>query len=104
MAESDVQEFRERFRLWIIERLVLKFAFGTPVLAGAMSIEESEDALKEWLDLNSARADETYGSHFGDPGLAALYGDEVKEVIDDMKTVVEGIAQEMKTSRDRRTQ
>jgi hypothetical protein len=40
------------------------------------------------------RADRTYGAHFGDPALSALYADEVREVIDDMKKTVDKLADE----------
>ena len=101
MAQSDVEAFRDRFRLWTIERLALKFALGGPVFFGGISIEESTDHLKAWLDLNSAQADSAYGAHFRDPALVALYADEVKEVIEDMKKGVDEIAEGMRKTRDR---
>lgn len=104
MAESDVVEFRARFRFWVVERLALKFALGAPVFFAGLSIEESSDSLKGWLDLNSSRADAAYGEHFHDPALTALYADEVKEVIEDMKRGVNEIAEDMKKVRDRRKQ
>jgi hypothetical protein len=104
MDQTDVEAFRDRFRLWVIERLALKFALGGPVFFAGLSIEESSDSLKGWLDLNSSRADQSYGSHFRDPALAALYADEVKEVIEDMKKGVDEIAEDMKASRDKRKQ
>jgi hypothetical protein len=36
------------------------------------------------------------GQHFQDPALSALYADEVKEVIEDMKKAVDKMAATMK--------
>lgn len=96
MSEKDIGEFRREFRISMIERLVIKTAFGVPVLAGGAPAQQSGDALKEWLDLNSQKADEAYGAHFHDPALSALYADEAKEVIEDMKKIVDGLVSEMK--------
>jgi hypothetical protein len=101
MAESDLAEFRDRFRFWVVERLALKFALGGPVFFAGLSIEESSDSLKGWLDLNSSQADHAYGSHFRDPALTALYADEVKEVIEDLKKGVDEITKEMIATRDK---
>ena len=104
MSEADVADFRARFRLWLIERLALKFALGGPVFFGGISIEQSGAALKDWLDLNSSTIDAAYGARFRDPAMAALYADEAKEVVEDLKRGVDEIAQDMKASRDRSSQ
>ena len=72
-----------------LERLVLRTAFAAPVLAGRLSREESRQTLTEWLNLNSASADQTFGEHFQDPALAALYSDEIRNLIDNMIATVE---------------
>ena len=93
--EAEIRAFRERFRISLIERLVLKNAFAAPVIAGHLSIRESHKELTEWLDQNSKNADQAFGGHFRDPGLSALYADEVKEIVDAMKKVVDGLLAEM---------
>jgi hypothetical protein len=98
MGESEIAAFRERFRIDLIERLALKTALGAPVLAQALSIEDSRDSLTAWLDEDAKRAVEAYGKHFQDPGLTALYADEVQEVIERMKDRVQKVADELKQS------
>jgi hypothetical protein len=87
--EAELQSFRLHFRVSILERLVLRTAFAAPVLAGRLSREESRRTLIDWLNLNSASADETVGEHFQDPALAGLYSDEVRNLIDNMIATVE---------------
>jgi hypothetical protein len=96
MEPSDIAAFRERFRISLIELLALKNAFATPLLIEGKSIDESRDIVKEWLDRASATADQAYGQHFQEPGMVALYADEVKEVVENMKAQVDKIAERMK--------
>lgn len=96
MDESEIANFRLRFRLAVIEELVLKNAFGMNLLILRLSIDKASEALKESLDGYSALADRAYGQHFQDPALSALYADEVKEVIEDMKKAVDKMAATMK--------
>jgi len=96
MDASDVAAFRQRYHFAIVERLAIKNAFAVPLLFLGKSLEESQNDLKDWLDQQSNTADQAYGAYFGDPALAALYAEEVKEVTEDMKTIVDKIAQRIK--------
>jgi hypothetical protein len=98
--QKDIDEFRLRFRVAILERLVLKTALVAPLLDRHLSIQESLDSLKGWLDLESEVADQTYGRHFADPALTALYADEVKEMTENMKKQVDRFAGLWKKSRE----
>jgi hypothetical protein len=93
---SDVAAFCQRYHFAIVERLAIKNAFAVPLLFLGKSLEESQNDLKDWLDQQSNTADQAYGAHFGDPALAALYAEEVKEITEDMKTIVDKIAQRIK--------
>ena len=93
--KSDILAFRERYRIELIERLVLTNAIAVQVFAGRLSIQQSHKALTEWLDKNSQTADQACGKHFGDPALTALYADEVKDVTEKMKAIVDNIAEEL---------
>jgi hypothetical protein len=97
MDETEIVAFRERFRQELIERLVLKNAFAAPLLIGALSIEQCRNALKGWLDDNSSIADQSFGKHFHDPALTALYADEVKEIVNDLKKKIDKLATELET-------
>ena len=95
MEESDLRAFRDRWRLNLLERLVLRAALTEPVLRDHLSVADSQQALKDWLDKNSAVADAVYGETLGDPALVALFADEVKELVERMKTRVDKMAAEM---------
>jgi hypothetical protein len=95
MDEAQIFQFRLTFRLMIIEHLALKTALLAPVLIGALSVEQSQKSLKDWLDDNSAVADKAYGQHFGDPAMTALYTDEAKDVIEKYKGIVDKAAKEI---------
>jgi hypothetical protein len=90
MKQADIDAFKMRVRINLIERLIFKVAFEDPVRAGHLTAMQSRDALKAWLDINSSAADAAYGSRFrNDPAQSALYADEVKELIEMMKLNVE---------------
>jgi hypothetical protein len=92
MGQEEIEAFRMRYRVALIERIALKNALSTLLLDGLLSIEESRDLLKSWLGASSAIADRAYGEHFRDPAQTALYADEVKEIIDNMKSIVDSLA------------
>jgi hypothetical protein len=89
MDEAALEAFRLRFRVTLLERLVLKTAFAAPVIARALSAKESRDVLVGWLESNSAVADQAYGEFFQDPALTALYSDEVRSLVDNMIAIVD---------------
>jgi len=91
VKQADIDAFRMRVLINLIERLILKVAFEEPVRASHLTAVQSRDALKAWLDINSSAADAAYGSRFrNDPAQSALYADEVKELIETMKRNVDG--------------
>jgi hypothetical protein len=92
MSASDVADFRERVRLMLIERLVLQTALLARQSVWGLSVSLSAENLKGWLDANSEAVDRIYGEHFRDPALSALYADEVREIVDEMKAQVDSIA------------
>ncbi len=90
MKQADINAFRTRVLINLIERLVLKVAFEEPVRTKHLTAAQSRDALKAWLDTNSSAADAAYGSRFrNDPAQSALYADEVKDLIEAMKLNVD---------------
>ena len=95
MNESDVENYRAHARLAILERLVLKTALGAHVLSGEMTIQESRDDLKDWLDANGAVGDAACGARFQDPAIARLYSEELKAVVEGMKKSVDQIARDV---------
>ena len=95
MDETDVESFHVHARLAILERLVLKTALGAHVLSGEMTIQESRDDLKDWLDKNSAVGDAAYGARFQDPAIAGLYSEELKAAVEGMKKSVDQIVRDI---------
>jgi hypothetical protein len=96
MNEADLEVFRVRWRLALLERLVLKTAFLADHVKGSLTVAGTATALKGWLDTNSATADRAYGAALEDPALTALFADEVKAITDDLKKTVDSIAVEAK--------
>jgi hypothetical protein len=96
MKESDLEVFRLRFRVALLERLVLKTAFLASHLQGILSVAGTREGLLGWLDANSEESLRVYGAALKDPALTALFADEAKEVTDSMKRTVDQIAGEAK--------
>jgi hypothetical protein len=92
MNEDDLSAYRLSWRIALIERLVLMLALFQPVSAGKSSLEQSRKQLKEWLDSHSAIVDSAYGDILRDPAMAALHADEVRDVIAQMKAIVDRLA------------
>jgi hypothetical protein len=101
VTPAEIQAFRDRIRLSLIERIALRTAFLVPLSTHQLSIEESRKALVDWLDLNSAIADRALGEKFRDPAVTALYAEEVRELTDKMKSIVDELAKEAKDVFDR---
>lgn len=97
MGENELQIFRLQWRVNIIERLVFRNELSTAVLERHLSLQESTQALLDWLDINSAQADVGYGKRLRDPAMVALFVDEVKEAVEEMKTAVGKISEELQT-------
>jgi hypothetical protein len=91
---AELEAFRLRYRVNVLERLVLKTAFSAPLLSRRLSAEQSHRMLIDWLNLNSSIADEAYGAHFQEPALAALYSDEVRYLMDQMIAIVDALYEE----------
>ena len=95
VTPEEIHAFRARYRIEILESLVLKAMLLIHVL-NQQSLSESQSDLKGWLDTCSETADATYGKHFGDPAKSALYADEVKAVVEDMKRRVDKTVNEIR--------
>ena len=91
---AEIEAFRLRYRVSLLERLVLKTAYAAPVLAGRLSAEESRQALVGWLSATSKATDRAYGEVFQDPALTALYSDEAKGVTEKLIAIVESLHNE----------
>jgi hypothetical protein len=91
-----IRAFRDGMRQNIVERLALQTALAVRMSVLGLSAQESCENLKGWLDHNSAVADQAYGSHFRDPALSALYADEVREIVDEMKAEVDKMGDDAK--------
>jgi len=96
--EAAIAKFREGFRLRLIERLVLQTALIARVSSLGLSVEKAQTGLKEWLDKNSSVTDEVLGEYSHDPGIVALFGDEVHELVEELKTIVDALAADARTS------
>lgn len=94
MNESDLEIFRVRYRLTLLERLVLKTAFLATHVQGILSVAGTREGLSGWLDANSEEVLRAYGVALEDPALTALFADEAKEITDSMKRTVDQIAAE----------
>jgi hypothetical protein len=96
MDDATLEAFRLRFRVTLLERLVLKTAFAAPVIARRLSAKQSRDVLVGSLESNSAEADQAYGEFFQDPSLTALYSDEVRSIVDKMIEIVDQLYEDSK--------
>jgi hypothetical protein len=92
MDQKALEDFRVRYRLLLLEQLVLRHALLEPAIHRRLPIRESATELKGWLEKNSALADRAYGAALADPALAALYADEAKEIVEEMKKDADQIA------------
>jgi hypothetical protein len=94
--EEAIADFQRYLRSAITERLALREAVLGPVLSGHLSVHESEQALLDWLDLQSQIADRAFGRAFREPSMTALYADAAKETIEDLKKIVMETAEEIR--------
>ena len=88
---------RVRIRLAIIEQMLLRTALLQPVLTRQLTIAQSGDALKEWLETFGTTFDAAYGAHFQDPALTALYSDEARAIIESLKERVDQLATDLQS-------
>jgi len=94
MDETDLEIFRLKARMLLIERLALKTAFAMPVALGACTKEESRRQLIEFLEAPIGEGlERAFGQRYQDPAKTALYSEEVREVVSSMKAYVNGLAQ-----------
>ena len=89
---DEIAAFRNRVHFEIVERLTLQTALVVRASILGLSMQESRDRLKDWLEHNSVLADQVFGVHFGDPAQSALYADEVREIVDNLKAKVDKMA------------
>ena len=92
---DEIAAFRLRYRAQIVENMALKAMLLISFL-NRKSLSESQTDLKDWLDKCSETADQAYGAHFRDPAIMALYADEVKAVVEEMKYEVDKMVTEIK--------
>jgi hypothetical protein len=92
--------FALEFRTTLVELVALQTALVVRWSALALSIEDSRENLKGWLDDISASLDRAFGERLRDPALSALYADEIKEIVEDMKKQIDKFAEDAARLRD----
>jgi hypothetical protein len=92
MEEADSEVRRRHLRTLVFEQIVIQNAFLIQMSAGRLSVDEAERAIIAGLDANLAQADALFGALLKEPALTALYGDEVKTVLDQIKERVSQFA------------
>jgi hypothetical protein len=92
MEEADSEVWRRHLRTLVFEQIVIQNAFLIQMSAGRLSVEEAERAIIAGLDANLAQADALFGALLKEPAPTALYGDEVKKVLDQIKERVSQFA------------
>jgi hypothetical protein len=92
MDESDLEVFRTRTRLRLLEHLTIKTAFAFYIKVGGLSVEQTQRTLKEYLDAASTETDRVYGEVLRDPGPTAIFADEAKDVAEKMKVTIDQVA------------
>ena len=96
MTEADLVVVRDRCRLALIERLCLAQFLMQPVFAGQMTVDQSHGVLREWLEAQRDKAGELYGAHFQEPGMTALYSEEMANVVERMTEILDKAAAGLK--------
>jgi hypothetical protein len=86
--ETELEFFRLKFRLFLIERLVLRLSFSALQSGSRRSIQAARKELSDYLERAAELADQVYGEHYRDPALAALYADEVREMVQSLVNFV----------------
>jgi hypothetical protein len=94
ISREEIEAFRLRYRLEIVEKMALK-ALLLQGAAPPLSLPKSQKNLADWLDLCSASADRTYGKMFRDPAQVALFADEVKAIVEDVKKDLDKLVREI---------
>ena len=94
VTREEIEAFRLRYRLAMVEKMALK-ALLLQGAAPPLSLRGSQTNLEGWLDLCSASADQTYGKVFRDPAQMALYADEVKAIVEDVKKDLDKLVREI---------
>lgn len=84
----DLETFRTRLRLDILERIVLLISMREPVLSGRQKAFEVREELEQLFDEDVARIDKATGERFGDPALTALYADEALAVVQSLRAQI----------------
>ena len=92
MEEADSEVWRRHLRTLVFEQIVIQNAFLIQMSAGHLSVDEAERAIIAGLDADLAQADALFGALVKEPALTALYGDEVKTVLDQIKERVSQFA------------
>ncbi len=97
MAEpyADIETFRTRYRLNLLERLSLLTFFQTWTSAGLTS-DQCQELLAAWLEGDVEVADQRFGPHLGDAALTALHTEEMRDIHANLKKAFAKIADEGK--------
>jgi len=91
--KRELDFFKLRARLTILENLALRLALEARVSSQGLSIQDSQRYLEEWLETNAEEADRVYGKFFeGKPAMTALYAEAFREVIEELKERADRIA------------
>jgi hypothetical protein len=96
MDEPYIIAIKDRSRLALVEQLCFLQAVSSPVLFGQMTVEASRGVVLNWLEKQRAQCEQLVGAHFQEPGMTALYSEEIGLAIDRMKEIVERIAATLK--------
>jgi hypothetical protein len=81
--------FRLKVRTQILEGLLLRLAFSSIAQSvPRRSNQEARQIIADYLQTAETAAIEAYGAHFRDPALAALYADEVSEIVQSLVDLV----------------
>jgi hypothetical protein len=92
MEEAAFEVWRRHLRTLVFEQIIIQNAFLVQMSAGRLSVDEAERAIIGGLDENLAQADVLFGALLKGPAPTALYRDEVKTVLDQMKEHVSQFA------------
>ena len=85
-SEEQLEKWRDELRRYFFEQMIVQNAFSLLLTSGrGVSVDEAEQAILEGLDTSLAAADKTFGDLLKEPSLTALYTEEIKRVLDEIK-------------------
>lgn len=87
MDEKEAEAFRLKVRVLALEQLVLRQALAMKLLVTGTTLEEAYREVDTELRQASRSGYRAFGAT-GDPGMTALYGDEVERVYEEIRASV----------------